>query len=48
MVAYHLRMLLCELESLEEESKPATPMYFKSKMALAMGKTLQGHEDHPP
>ena len=37
IAASHLRMLLCELEGIEESSIEATTMYFDSKSAMAMG-----------
>jgi hypothetical protein len=42
MAASHLRMLLCEFEGIEETSMEATPIYFDSKSAIAMGNS---HKD---
>jgi hypothetical protein len=36
MAASHLRMLLCEMEGVNESSMTATPIYFDSKSAMAM------------
>jgi hypothetical protein len=41
MAASHLRMLLCEMEGIEENNKPATPIYFDSKSAMAMGNSYK-------
>jgi hypothetical protein len=37
MAASHLRMLLCEMEHVDEEAMQPTAMYFDSKSAIAMG-----------
>jgi hypothetical protein len=37
MAASHLRMLLCELEGVDESSMPPTTMFFDSRSAMAMG-----------
>jgi hypothetical protein len=34
-------MLLCEIEGIEESTKPATPIYFDSKSAMAMGSSYK-------
>jgi hypothetical protein len=36
MAASHLRMLLCELEGIQESTLPPTTIYFDSKSAIAM------------
>lgn len=41
MTASHLQMLLCKLEGVDESSKEATPIYFDSKSALAMGNSYK-------
>jgi hypothetical protein len=37
MVASHLRMLLCKLEGIQDETMESTSIYFDSKSAIAMG-----------
>ncbi len=37
MAASHLRVLLCEFEGIVESTMTATPIYFDSKSAIAMG-----------
>jgi hypothetical protein len=37
MATSHLRMLLCEMEGIEESNMAATNVYFDSKSAIAMG-----------
>jgi hypothetical protein len=41
MAASHLRMLLCELEGIEEEKMGPTTMFFDSKSAIAMGSSYR-------
>jgi hypothetical protein len=41
MAASHLRMLLCEFEGITESSMKATPIYFDSKSAIAMGNSYK-------
>lgn len=41
MAGSHLRMLLCELENVEEASIPATTIYFDSRSAMAMGNSYK-------
>jgi hypothetical protein len=41
MAASHLRMLLCELEGIEETSMVPTTMFFDSKSAIAMGSSYR-------
>jgi hypothetical protein len=37
MTASHLRMILCELEGVDESTMDTTIIYFDSKSAIAMG-----------
>jgi hypothetical protein len=48
MAASHLRMLLCELEGIEETSMAPTTMFFDSKSAIAMGSSYRDtkHTQH--
>jgi hypothetical protein len=48
MAASHLRMLLCEMECINESSMTATPIYFDSKSAMAMGNSYKDtkHTQH--
>jgi hypothetical protein len=39
--ASHLRMLLCELEGINEADLPPTAIYFDSKSAMAMGSSYR-------
>jgi hypothetical protein len=39
MAATHLKMLLCELEGVEESAMEPAAIYFDSKSAIAMGKS---------
>jgi hypothetical protein len=41
MAASHLRMLLCEFDGIEEQTMEATPIYFDSKSAIAMGSSYK-------
>jgi hypothetical protein len=41
MAVSHLRMFLVELEGIEESELPPTPMFFDSKIAIAMGKSYK-------
>ena len=41
MAASHLRMLLCELEGIDESSMEPTTMFFDSKSAIAMGNSYR-------
>jgi hypothetical protein len=41
MAASHLRMLLCELEGIDEGDMAPTTMYFDSKSAMAMGNSYR-------
>ena len=41
MAASHLRMLLCELEGIEEANMAPTTMFFDSKSAIAMGSSYR-------
>jgi hypothetical protein len=41
MAASHLRMLLCELEGIQESTLPPTTIYFDSKSAIAMGSSYK-------
>jgi hypothetical protein len=41
MTMNHLRMLLCDLEGVEESTMPATNVYFDSKSAIAMGNSYK-------
>jgi hypothetical protein len=41
MGASHLRMLLCELEGINESSMAPTMMYFDSRSAMAMGSSYR-------
>jgi hypothetical protein len=47
MAASHLRMLLCELENVSEETMEPVTIYFDSKSMIAMSK-LQRHKTHTP
>jgi hypothetical protein len=48
MAASHLRMLLCELEGIDEGGMAPTTMYFNSKSAMAMGNSYHDtkHTQH--
>jgi hypothetical protein len=41
MAASHLRMLLCELEGIEDADMAPTTMFFDSKSAIAMGSSYK-------
>jgi hypothetical protein len=41
MAASHMKMLLCELEMVEETQQQPTPIYFDSKSAIAMGNSYK-------
>jgi len=41
LAASHLRMLLCELEGMDESSMPPTTMFFDSRSAMAMGNSYR-------
>jgi hypothetical protein len=41
MAASHLRMLLCELEGIEEAEMAPTTIFFDSKSAIAMGNSYR-------
>jgi hypothetical protein len=48
MAASHHRILLCEFEGITETSMKATPIYFDSKSAIAMGNSYKDtkHTSH--
>jgi hypothetical protein len=48
MAVNHLRMVLCEMEGIDESSMTATHIYFNSKSAMAVENSYKGtnHTHH--